>query len=103
MVPAIPTATKVPLPYAAPNSALPWGKGFRQCQLSSGSAEGLILTVKGFTAAEAFVLSNTEKYIVIAPLARGVPLITHETLPVVGSAELTEADKPAPLETEHEY
>lgn len=53
--------------------------------------------------AEAVLLSDTEIFSVAAPMIRGVPDIKHSTLPVVGSEELTEADKPEAFETEQEY
>jgi hypothetical protein len=61
------------------------------------------VTDRGPAETEAFVLSDTEKFIATEPVLRGVPLIKHKAPPVVGSAELMEADKPAPFETEHAY
>jgi hypothetical protein len=63
----------------------------------------MILTDRGPGDAEALAPSETEIFRVTEPVVRGVPLIRHETPPVVGPVELTEADSQAPLEIVHEY
>jgi len=40
IIPDTPTVTKILFPYAVAKSELPCGRGFRQCHVSRGSAEG---------------------------------------------------------------